>query len=189
MQGAEALPDQEVLLADGAVRLTLEEGPTLDVTALDLALIGDRTESWTGVTVGRGEPFDSMHVWIATVDDRFGMIWHDRDRDCVLVVELAMRWYCPVLITPDSFAYLAIREIPRAEEGAERRWEFGVCGYGPASAELAHQLHDHVRTWDRDWRPHPIPTFTLYPVDAARPVPTVGRIFRKRHTQLVLNWR
>ncbi|MEU9835904.1 methyltransferase, FxLD system [Streptosporangium sp. NPDC048047] len=188
VQGAGALPDQEALLADGAVRLTLEEGPALDVAALDRALASERVELWTGVTISRGEPFDSMHLWIATVDDRFGMIWQDPERGCGLPL-LAMRWYCPVLITADSFAYLAIREPLQAQETPERRWEFGVCGYGPAAAELAHTLHDHVQVWDRDWRTHPAPAFTLYPADARPPAPAVGRIFRKRHTQLVLSWR
>ncbi|MFD8563122.1 methyltransferase, FxLD system [Streptosporangium canum] len=187
-QGAGTLPDQEAVLADGAVRLTLEEGPTLDVAVLDQALTGDSTELWTGVTVGRGEPFDSMHLWIATTDDRFGMIWQDPDRDCGMV-KVAMGWYCPVLITADSFAYLAIRELPRAREATEHRWEFGVCGYGPAGTELARHLHDHVQVWDRDWRTHPAPTFTLYPADALPPAPAVGRIFRKQHTQLVMTWQ
>ncbi|OUC94870.1 methyltransferase, FxLD system [Streptosporangium minutum] len=187
MQGAGALPDQEAVLADGAVRLTLEEGPALDVAALDQALTGDRAELWTGVTVGRGEPFDSMHLWIATADDRFGMIWQDPERDCGMV-KLAMGWYCPVLITADSFAYLAIRELPRAQEATEHRWEFGVCGYGPAGAELARHLHDHVQVWDRGRRTHTAPRFILYPAEALPPVPAVGRIFRKRHTQLVMTW-
>jgi protein-L-isoaspartate(D-aspartate) O-methyltransferase len=187
MQGAGGLPDQEAVLADGAVRLTLEEGPALDVVALDQALTGEHTELWTGVTVGGGESFDSLHLWIATVDERLGMIWQDRDRDCGML-KLAQGWYCPVLITPDSFAYLTIREQFAADETQERRWEFGVSGYGLAGAVLARQLHDHVRTWDRTWRDHPVPTFTLYPADATPPAPAIGRIFVKRHTQLVLAW-
>ncbi|GGQ33318.1 hypothetical protein [Streptosporangium pseudovulgare] len=43
--------------------------------------------------------------------------------------------------------------------------------------------------WDRDWRTHPAPAFTLYPADALAPVPAVGRVFRKRHTRLVMTWR
>ncbi|MEV4079456.1 methyltransferase, FxLD system [Nonomuraea fuscirosea] len=184
-QGAGKLPDQEPVLADGAVRLTLESDLVLDGVALGQALAGDRTELWTGVTVGRGQPFDSMHLWIATVDDRFGMFWRDPDRDCGLI-RPAMNWYCPVLITPDSFAYLTIRE-PVGDEAADR-WEFGACGYGRAGAELAQQLHDHVRTWDRDWRYHPMPTFTLYPASATPAAPAMGRIFHKRHTQLIMTW-
>ncbi|MFG1755891.1 hypothetical protein [Streptosporangium sandarakinum] len=43
--------------------------------------------------------------------------------------------------------------------------------------------------WDRDWRTHPAPTFTLHPADAHPPAPAVGRIFYKRHTQLAMTWR
>ncbi|RSN11604.1 methyltransferase, FxLD system [Nonomuraea sp. WAC 01424] len=182
-QGAGKLPDQEPVLADGAVRLTLEIGPTLDAAALDRALTGDRTELWTGVTVGGEEPFDSLHLRIATVDERFGMFWQDPDRDTGLV-QPAMRWYCPALITRDSFAYLTIRR----QRGTEGRWEFGASGHGRDGAELAHRLHDHVCTWDRAWRDRPEPAFTLHPADADVPAPAIGRIFRKRHTQLVMSW-
>ncbi|WP_346143562.1 methyltransferase, FxLD system [Nonomuraea recticatena] len=187
IQGAGAYLDQEAALADGAVKLTIESGPTLDVSALDQALAGKRAELWTGVMAAHGESFDSMHLWIATVDDRFGMVWADPERGKDLVT-LAMRWYCPVLITPDSFAYLTIREVQRIDEAEERRWEFGIHGHGPHRAELAQQLCDHVQSWDRGWRNHSGPDFTLYPADATVPEPADGQIFRKRHTQLVMTW-
>ncbi|MFF4198942.1 methyltransferase, FxLD system [Nonomuraea sp. NPDC001831] len=185
-QGAGRLPDQEPVLAGGAVRLTLEQGPALDAARLDQALDGDRTELWTGVTVGHGRPFDTMHLSIAADDERFGMFWQDPGRDCGLV-QPAMRWYCPALIVPDSFAYLTIRET-HGPHDAERRWEFGACGLGREGAGLARQLHDHVLTWDRDRRHRPDPVFTLHPADAAVPAPADGRVFRKRHTQLVMAW-
>ncbi|MEV0150016.1 MULTISPECIES: methyltransferase, FxLD system [unclassified Nonomuraea] len=187
IQGVGAYHDQEAVLADGVVKLTIERGPALDVAALDRALVGERTELWTGVTVAGGEPFDKMHLRIASLDDRFGMIWRDPDRGGGLV-DLAMRWYCPVLITPDSFAYLTVREVSPNDEAEKRRWEFGVRGHGREGGELARQLHDHVQTWDRDWRDHAGPDFTLYPAKVTVPVPAVGRIFRKRHTQLVMAW-
>ncbi|MER5322530.1 methyltransferase, FxLD system [Streptosporangium roseum] len=187
IQGVGAHLDQEAALADGAVKLTVDSGPPLDVDALEQALVGERVELWSGVTVAGGEPFDSMHLRIATVDDRFGMIWQDPERGGDLV-DLAIGWSCPLLITPDSFAYLTVRDVPRRGDAEERRWEFGVYGHGRSRAELARQLHDHVQTWDRDWRDHPGPEFTLYPADATAPAPTIGRIFPKRHTQLVMTW-
>ncbi|WP_084259686.1 methyltransferase, FxLD system [Microtetraspora malaysiensis] len=187
IQGAGAHLNQEAVLADGAVTLTVEGGPTVDVAALDQALMGERAQLWTGVTIARGEPFDSMHLRIATVDDRFGMIWRNPDRGGDLV-DLAMRWFCPVLVTPNSFAYLTLRDVSRDEEAGERRWEFGVYGHGPSRTELSRQLCDHVQSWDRDWRDHSGPDFSLYPADATVPEPADGRIFRKHHTQLVMAW-
>jgi protein-L-isoaspartate(D-aspartate) O-methyltransferase len=153
------------------VRLSIEDGPELDAAALDRALVDARTELWTKATVGSGEPFDTLNLWLATVDDKFGMIWVDADRDCDLI-QLAVRWYCPVLITTDSFADLTTREVHRTNEDV--RHEFGVYGHGRRGAELAQQLHDHIQTWDRERRQGPGPDFTLYPAEAAVPGPRPG---------------
>ncbi|MFB9833621.1 methyltransferase, FxLD system [Actinoallomurus acaciae] len=184
MQGAGAHPDQEAILADGAVRLSIEDGPELDAAALGRALVDPRTELWTRVTVGGGEPFETLNLWLATVDDRFGMIWGDPDCD---LIRLAVRWYCPVLLTADSFAYLTTREVHR-DDAEDVRHELGVHGHGPRGAGLARQLHDHIQTWDRDLRRGPGPDFTLHPAGVAVPAPAVGRVFAKRHTQLVMAW-
>jgi hypothetical protein len=72
-------------LADGAVTLTIDGGPALDPTALGQALTGDWTELWTDVVVPGGEPFDTLHLWLATEDDTFGIIWRDPDRNSDLV--------------------------------------------------------------------------------------------------------
>ncbi|MFI6396195.1 methyltransferase, FxLD system [Nonomuraea sp. NPDC050540] len=186
-QGQGALPDQVVALAGGAVKLTLESGPPLDVTALENALRGEPSELWTGVTFDWAEPFDSLNLWGATADDAFGMIWRDEAREEGHLIKPVMRWYCPVLITPGSFAYLSYRELS-PDNSARRRWEFGVYGHGRDGAHLAQRLRDHVVTWDQRWRDHPGPAFTLHPTAAEVPPPAVGRIFRKRHTQLILNW-
>ncbi len=186
VQGAGSFQDQEAELAKGAVRLTRETGPSLDVDALERALTGERTELWTGVTVGRGEPFDSMHLFLASTDDRFGMIWADHERGGADLVDLALRWSCPVLITPDSFAYLTLRD---ADSGSgERRLELGTHGHGPAGPALAEDLRQHVLGWDAGWRARTDPHFLLYPADAAVSPPRQGKIYVKRHTQLIMSW-
>ncbi|NRQ34559.1 methyltransferase, FxLD system, partial [Nonomuraea sp. NN258] len=159
-QGQGALPDQVVALAGGAVKLTLESGPPLDVAALESALRGERSELWTGVTFDWAQPFDSLNLWGATADDAFGTIWRDETREEGRLVEPALRWYCPALITPRSFAYLTFRELLGDDEQCWR--EFGVYGHGPDRARLVQRLHDHVTTWDRYWRNHPGPAFTLH---------------------------
>ncbi|WP_405085668.1 methyltransferase, FxLD system [Microbispora sp. NBC_01389] len=191
MQGAGAYRGREAVLDGGAVTLTIEDGPELDVDALGRALVEPRTELWTGVEVGGGEPFDTLNLWLATAEDRFGMIWQDPDRGRDLV-QTAIRWYCPALITRDSFAYLALRDAPShataSHATAAARHEFGAYGHGRHGADLARRLHDQIKVWDRDWRRRPQPAFSLHPADAAVPDPAVGRIFRKRHTQLVMAW-
>ncbi|MEO3788009.1 methyltransferase, FxLD system [Actinocorallia sp. B10E7] len=186
MQGAGAHPEAEALLADGAVRLTIEDDPGLDVAELDKALTAARTESWTGITVAGNEPFDTLNLWIATADTALGQIWKDPARTCDLA-EPATRWHCPALIERDGFAYLALREVPPVGDG-RIRFEFGVYGHGPHRTELTRRLHDHIQTWNHDRRRRPGPAFTLYPADARVPTPAVGRIFLKRHTALLMRW-
>ncbi|SDL82873.1 protein-L-isoaspartate(D-aspartate) O-methyltransferase [Nonomuraea maritima] len=182
MQGAGAHHEQVAALAGGAVTLTLDGGPPLDTAALDRALTGDPSELWTGIVARPGVPFDTLHLWLAVHDDAFGVIWpnpaHEGD-----LVKPVLRWFCPALVTQDSFAYLTYREANSSDI------EFGVHGHGPDGAELAQRLAAHQRTWHHDWRDHPGPRFSLHPADAAVPTPAVGRVFRKRHTQLVLDWR
>lgn len=153
--------------------MMIEGGPALDVQAL----AGERAEAWTGVTVA----FDTLNLRIAAVDDRFGMIWAAPDKGGD-VVELAVFWHCPVLITSTCFAYLTVREH-------EHGWEFGAPGHGSRGSELAHQPRDHVVDWNLRWRHRGDPDFILHPTDAAVPVPAEGRIWRKRHTQLEMAWR
>ncbi|MGI5293062.1 methyltransferase, FxLD system [Nonomuraea polychroma] len=186
-QGAGAHQEQVAALDGGAVTLTIDTGPALDIAALDQALTGDRSEVWTGVTVNGGEAFDTLGLWMTTVDDTFGLIWRDPDRANDLV-NPALRWFCPALVTPDTFAYLTLREVHRDKETGKGRYEFGIYGHGRRRAELAQQFLAHVQTWDRDWRQCPGPDFTLYPADAVVPAPAIGRVFRKRHSQLVMVW-
>jgi protein-L-isoaspartate(D-aspartate) O-methyltransferase len=185
MQGAGAHAEQTAVLAEGAVKLTIDGGPVLDTAALDRALVGARTELWTTVTVATGEPFDTLDLWLATVTDNSGWIWLDPDRDRDLISP-ALRWFCPALVTPDSFAYLTLRDTHGNDE--ERRHQLGVHGHGHHGAELARRLADQVATWDRDRRNGTGPAFTLHPADATVPAPTVGRVFAKRHTRLVMSW-
>ncbi|MEV0827983.1 methyltransferase, FxLD system [Nonomuraea rubra] len=186
MQGAGEHREQVASLAGGGVTLTIDTGPVLDVEALERALTGERTELWTGVEVDAGVPFDTLGLWLATVEDTFGVIWQSPDQEDDLV-KLVLRWFNPALITPDGFAYLTYREAPQGEAGG-RRYEFGVHGHGPSGEDLAQRFVAQVKTWDRDWRRHPGPDFTLYPKHAVVADPAIGRIFPKRHTQLVMSW-
>jgi protein-L-isoaspartate(D-aspartate) O-methyltransferase len=178
VQGAGAHAASEARLADGAIRLRVDGGTELDAGALDRALTGLPAESGTGVMAG--EPFDLPNLWLAAASDYFGVIAEDADSPRNLI-HPAIRWSCPALVASGSVAHLTIREDAEA-------LEFGVCGYGPGGAGLAGDLAAQVQTWDRDWRDHHGPAFTLYPADATVPVPHTGRVFRKRHTTLVMSW-
>jgi protein-L-isoaspartate(D-aspartate) O-methyltransferase len=185
MQGAGAHGDRQASLAGGAVRLSVEGGPDLDPAALGAALAGEGTDAWTGVSTGNEEPYDTLNLWLVTADDRAGTIWQE---DASTVARPAARWNTPALITPDSFAYLTARPASQGNQPGDRRHEFGVRAHGPARDELTRLMAGQIRRWDSDRRGGPGPGFTLYLADAAVPAPETGRIFRKKHTQLVMSW-
>jgi protein-L-isoaspartate(D-aspartate) O-methyltransferase len=85
-------------------------------------------------------------------------------------------------------AYLTRRENSPDSTTGELRHEFGVGGHGRHGAGMARQLASHVQAWDRDRRHSPGSDFKLYPAGAAVPAPPEGRVFWKRHTQLVMAW-
>jgi protein-L-isoaspartate(D-aspartate) O-methyltransferase len=128
-----------------------------------------------------------LHLWVAAQTETFGVIWADPERGSDRV-EPAMRWFTPALFTPDSFAYLTMGPEHKDSASGERRYELGVYGHSRHGGDLAHRLADEVVTWSREWRAHPGPDFTLYSIDAAVAAPAIGRVFPKRHTQLVMTW-
>jgi hypothetical protein len=75
LQGSGTGWDQQAQLGGGTVHLNVEGGPALDVNALDRALAGDRTETWTGT--------DTLNMHLAVTDDRAGNIWTSPGCDLV----------------------------------------------------------------------------------------------------------
>ncbi len=185
IQGAGAHQNNEATLAGGAVRLMVEDGPDLDPAALEAALTGPGAEAWTGVLTGSGEAYDTLHLWLATADEQAGTIWQEPD---ATFVQPAAQWSTPALISPDSFAYLTTCPAGEPDGAGGRRFEFGVRAHGPGRDELARQMTHQVQVWDGEHRHGPGPAFTLYPAEVLVPVPRTGRVFRKRHTQLVMAW-
>jgi protein-L-isoaspartate(D-aspartate) O-methyltransferase len=51
-----------------------------------------------------------------------------------------------------ALTYLARRPLDKTRPEGGKLWEFGVIGHGPGADELAAQVADAIRTWDRDHR-------------------------------------
>ncbi|MFE2583247.1 methyltransferase, FxLD system, partial [Streptomyces sp. NPDC059378] len=64
-----------------------------------------------------------------------------------------------------AVTYLARRPSKQKTPEGGKLWEFGVIGHGPGSEELAAQVADAVRTWDREYRDREA-TFEILPLDA-----------------------
>jgi protein-L-isoaspartate(D-aspartate) O-methyltransferase len=65
MQGAGECRERLVILDGEAVGLRLDDGQQIDAGLLREALSQPRVESWSEVTLGSGERFDGLHLWLA----------------------------------------------------------------------------------------------------------------------------
>ncbi|MFE7592205.1 methyltransferase, FxLD system [Kitasatospora sp. NPDC057512] len=180
MQGVGAHEEQLLLLHGEEVGLRFDEEPPVDAGPLTGALDTERTEEWTGVAVGRMEPFDSLHLWLATVLPGFCMLSATPDTKLVAPQN---RMACPATTDGSSLAYLALRKVSE-----DPTFEFGAHGYGPDGAKLAARLAEQIRTWDRDHRSGAGPQFTVYPATTPDGQLGEGRVIDKRHTRITISW-
>lgn len=182
MQGVGSHEEQLLLLRGKEVALRFDEEQPADAGRLTGALETERVEEWTGVLVGQTEPFDSLHLWLATVLSGFCMMSVDPQQDSKLVAP-QNRIACPAMTDGSSLAYLALRKV-----GDGPAFEFGAHGYGPDAAKLAAELAEQIRTWDGSHRSGPGPKFTVYPAHTADEQLGEGRVIDKRHTRITISW-
>lgn len=192
MRGAGAYARRTVPLTDdGDVSLQTHDEQTVDPVALGTALDYPRTQVWTAVPIGAEESIEWMELWLAcTMDGLCRIMVQPRAVERGLV-KPAFGGSVAVF-GQDSFAYLTLRPINRAEdsdyEGATRAvYEVGVCAHGPGGTELAGRVADQIQTWDRDHRPGTRPRIEAHP--AGTDAPLTGQFaFDKQHTRLVVSW-
>ena len=188
MQGAGAHRERLLLLRGEEIGLRFDEELSADPDALNGALDTPRSEVWTGVTIGRSVPFDTLQMWLATALDGFCLLSVDPKLDTGLVAP-QNRMACPAVVEGGSFAYLALRKINEDAEIPDRTtFEFGAHGFGPAGAALAEELAAQIRVWDRDHRTGPGPRVTAHPVGTANGRLPEGRVIPKRHVRIVISW-
>ncbi|WNI16862.1 methyltransferase, FxLD system [Actinacidiphila sp. ITFR-21] len=190
MQGAGAHRERLLLLRGEEIGLRFDEELSADPDALNGALDTPRTEVWTGVTVGRAQPFDTLQMWLATALDGFCLLSVDPKLDTGLVAP-QNRMACPAVVEGGSFAYLALRKLDQDQDQdhPDRTvFEFGAHGFGPEAAALAEALAAQIRVWDHDHRTGPGPRITAHPAGTADERLPVGRVIPKRHVRVVISW-
>ncbi len=139
---------------------------------------------WSGVTVGRVEPFDMLQFWLATSLPGF----------CLLAVAAAQgsdlvdpgnRWFNLAAVDAvdgDSFAYLVSRPT------AKGTVEFGAHAFGPHAPAAAEAMAEQVRVWDREQRGGPGPKFAVWPKNTPDDSLTEGLVIDKRHSRVTISW-
>lgn len=181
MQGAGAHRERLLLLRGQEVGLRFDEGAVPDPDPLTGALEFERVEVWSGVTISRVEPFDTLQLWLACALDGFCLLSVDRALDTGVVAPVSAI-ATPAVVADDTFSYLAVRRL----DGAMA--EFGAHGFGPKAEELAEELAEQVRVWDRELRDGPGPRVEVYPADAAESELPDGLLITKRHAHVLISW-
>lgn len=88
-----------------------------------------------------------------------------------------------------AVTYLARRPLERRTPEGGKLWEFGVIGHGPSSDELAAQVAEAIRTWDRDYRDREA-SFEIRDLDAPAIEQRPGRFtIDTPLNRIVADWR
>ncbi|MFB4298473.1 methyltransferase, FxLD system [Actinomadura sp. NTSP31] len=183
MQGAGVHQEQQLLVTGtGEIALRFDDGLPLEPGRLDNAVRTPRAESWTGVRVGRQEPFDTLQLFLATVLPGFCVMAVDPDLDTGLVAP-SNKWFSMATVDDRGFAYLTTR--PTADP---QTVEFGVHAFGSNGPALAETVAAQVRAWDQEQRGGPGPRIEVHPAGTPDDRLPAGRVVDKRHNRVTLSW-
>jgi len=183
MRGAGAHDGTLWQMRGGEVSLRFDEVFDGDPALLEGVFDTDRTEVWSGATIGRFEPLDTVQMWLATVLPGFCMVLVDKDRDTGVVALPGRRSSALAAVDGDSLAYLTTRAT-----GDEASVEFGIHAYGFHGRELAETVAGHLRTWSRVHRGGPGPRISVHPARTPDDRLPRGRVIDKKHSRITLCW-
>ncbi len=184
VQGIGAHAERLVTLHGEDVGLRLDDNQPIDAEALRAALRQPRAEAWTGVTVSDQEPFDGLFLWLATSLDQFCLLSRARTNTARELADPASPTATPTLLSRDSFAYLACREV----DPMSRRFEFGAYAHGPQAGDLASTMATRIRQWDEQHRNGPGARISVHPRSVPGSQLPDGRQILKRHTTVTISW-
>ncbi|OHV63668.1 methyltransferase, FxLD system [Pseudofrankia sp. BMG5.36] len=184
VQGIGEHRGRSVTLDDAGVSVWLDELGPVDTSGLAGVLTQPRAERWTGVTLRRGELWADQDLWLLATPQACQMT---SSEDAVErgVVAPSWRILTPALADGDSLAY---RARLRPLDDPATVFEIGAFGHGPRGADLAEQLAEEIRGWERARREGAEPRLTVVPARAPGESLPDGYVIAKRHSTLVLSW-
>ncbi|MEU9890797.1 methyltransferase, FxLD system [Sphaerisporangium sp. NPDC051011] len=146
MRGPDAVEELNLELPpESGVRIRVDDGRPVDVTALGAALAMPPVLAWSGAVVP-WKPLVHLDFWLAGASAEVcRIIVLSRAREAGLVEPL-YSWGSMGCYTPDTFSYLIRRPAPG--EGGQEMVELGACAYGPDGDRLAARVADRIRAWD-----------------------------------------
>lgn len=183
MQGA-AAHQEELLLVAGTdeIGLRFDDGLPAEPSQLDNAVLTEREELWTSVTVGLQEPLDTLQMYLATVLDGFCVMAVDPDLNTGLVAP-SNRYFSLAAVDGPDFAYLTTRRT-----ADDKHVEYGVHAFGPTRQKLARTMAEHVRIWAKERRGGPGPKISAFPARTPDDQLPGERIIDKVHSRVTFSW-
>lgn len=161
----------------------LPAGFPVDWPSVETALDSPRLEVWSGATIGRFEPWATAQMWLATALLGFCRVVVDRERSTGLISPPGRHTAAVAAVSGGSLAYVTTRDTDDKD-----RVEFGVHAFGPHAAELAEEVAEQLRIWERDHRGGSGPEFRVYPAGTPQDQMPEGRVVDKRHTRITISW-
>ncbi|MEU8263151.1 methyltransferase, FxLD system [Micromonospora sp. NPDC048999] len=183
LQGDGARPERVFRLPDRQgrfVSLRFDVGVPDDARQLDGVLDTERTEVWSGATVGLSESFADLHLWLAGFLPGFCLLAADDGTE--LAAE--RRWFPFGVVRGDSFAYLAWRPT---DDGSKA--ELGARAFGAHGKDAAAAMSEQIQAWYQRARRGPAPTFAYWPAGTSPgTVPDHVAVLTKTYGLLTISW-
>ncbi|MDT3444480.1 methyltransferase, FxLD system [Pseudofrankia sp. BMG5.37] len=183
LRGAGAHEDTSLVLRDGEVALRFDEEIPADPSRFNGLFDRPRVEVWTGVTIGRYEPWADTQMWLATMFPGFCRVVLDRSLDTGLISPPGKHSFAVGAVSGGTLAYMTVRGADSPDD-----IELGVQAYGPDAAAFAKEMAEQLRVWGRDHRGGPGPQFRLYPAGTPDDALPAGPVVDKKHSRIVISW-
>ncbi|MCC3650754.1 methyltransferase, FxLD system [Streptomyces sp. S07_1.15] len=150
----------------GSVRLQTNSEQLVDAQALSDVLDQPRTVVWSDVFYRAMESPEWMELWL-TCTLPSGLNQMPASREAVETGLLTEPYPSSTAVfEKGALTYLTRRLSDQRTPEGGKLWEFGVVGHGPGGDELATQVAESMRTWDREYR-NGEARFEIHPLDAA----------------------
>jgi protein-L-isoaspartate(D-aspartate) O-methyltransferase len=182
MQGAGMHRERAYPLDGGRVIVTVDDGELEDPEGLSDVLAGERDEAWSGVLIGRAEPFGHLHLSFATSLPGFVRLQTSGGPADPDLVRSGEKFFPFGNVEARSLAYMTVR--PAADD----RVEIGARAFGPHAGKAAGSMAEAVRAWDRHHRHGDGPVYTVLPAGTRDGQLPDGHVIDKRHSRIVISW-
>lgn len=186
MQGVGAHRGRTVPVHGKEVSLWLDEDSQTVTGSLEGLLTTPRAEMWSGVTVGRWEPFHHQDLWLATGLPGFGILTATEPAVTDGLVTPSWRLGTPGSVNIGTLAYRAKLRPLQPEDPDGSRYEFGVYAHGPNATEAADLFVKQIRRWDQMQRL--TPRLTVLPAGTTGSALPEGLIVDKKHSRAIIDW-